>query len=229
MTACGKVLMLVARVRLMLPLAASSGGMLLLELWSSEDHTSSRPCFVEDGQTGSLHKCSSLESTAEEFVWDEDWAKNHQQPALVPWLPCLSTHEETLLTANHRCLRLELSQRWQNLTMAHWQHVIFGDESRFQLYLVDVRLSVRRLPCARFRQRCQAYRLQACSGLVHVCGVCHSGAKSPLVLRDRYFTGELYRGIFGMNWAVQSSVWATRPRILVNSAKPCRMNGQKSL
>ena len=38
-----------------------------------------------------------------------------------------------LLTANHRRLRLEWAQRWRNLTVAHWQHVIFGDESRFQL------------------------------------------------------------------------------------------------
>ena len=51
-----------------------------------------------------------------------------------------------LLTANHRRLRLEWAQRWRNLTVAHWQHVIFGDESRFQLYPVDGRLRVRRLP-----------------------------------------------------------------------------------
>ena len=51
-----------------------------------------------------------------------------------------------LLTANHRRLRLEWAQRWWNLTVAHWQHVIFGDESRFQLYPVDGRLRVHRLP-----------------------------------------------------------------------------------
>ena len=34
-----------------------------------------------------------------------------------------------LLTANHRRLRLEWAQRWRNLTVAHWQHVIFGDEA----------------------------------------------------------------------------------------------------
>ena len=38
---------------------------------------------------------------------------------------------KSLLTANHRCLRLEWAQKLQNLTVAHWQHVIFGDESRF--------------------------------------------------------------------------------------------------
>ena len=56
-----------------------------------------------------------------------------------------------LLTANHRRLRLEWAQRWRNLTVAHWQHVIFGAESRFQLYPVDGRLRVRRLPGERFR------------------------------------------------------------------------------
>ena len=105
-----------------------------------------------------------------------------------------------LLSANHHCLRLQWSQRWQNLTLANWQHVIFGDESRFQLYLVDGWLRVCRLPCARLRQRCQAYRVQAGRGLVNVCGVCQSGTKSHLVLRDRYFTDELYRGILGIQF-----------------------------
>ena len=63
-----------------------------------------------------------------------------------------------LLTANHRRLRLEWAQRWRNLTVAHWQHVIFGDESRIQLYPVDGRLRVRRLPGERFRPGCQAHR-----------------------------------------------------------------------
>ena len=65
-----------------------------------------------------------------------------------------------LLTANHRRFRLEWAHRWRNLTVAHWQHqqyVIFGDESRFQLYPVDGRLRVRRLPGARFRPGCQAH------------------------------------------------------------------------
>ena len=59
--------------------------------------------------------------------------------------------QKPLLTANHRHLLLEWAQRWWNLTVAHWQHVTFGDESRFQLYLVDGRLRVRRLPGERFR------------------------------------------------------------------------------
>ena len=100
-----------------------------------------------------------------------------------------------LLTTNHRRLRLEWAQRWRNLTVAHWQHVIFGDESRFQLYPVDGRLRVRRLPGERFRPGCQAHRVQAGGGSVHVWGAFHNSAKSPLVLPVGYLTGVLYRGI----------------------------------
>ena len=100
-----------------------------------------------------------------------------------------------LLTAKHRRLRLEWAQRWRNLAVAHWQHVIFGDESRFQLYPVDDRLRVRCLPGERFRPGCQAHRVQAGGGSVHVWGAFHNSAKSPLVLPDGYLTGVLYRGI----------------------------------
>ena len=102
---------------------------------------------------------------------------------------------KSLLTANHRRLRLEWAQRWRNLTVAHWQHVIFGDESRFPLYPVDGRLRVCRLPGERFRPGCQAHRVQAGVGSVHVWGAFHNSAKSPLVLPDGYLTGVLYRGI----------------------------------
>ena len=62
---------------------------------SSEDHTSSRPCFVQDGPTGSLHMGSGLDGADEEFVWHEGWTETPQQLALVPWLPCLNTHKES--------------------------------------------------------------------------------------------------------------------------------------
>ena len=69
--------------------------------------------------------------------------------------------------------------------MAQWQHVISGDESKFQLYLIDGRLRGHRLPGKRFQQRHQAYRVQAVGGLVNIWGAFHSGVKSPSVLRDR--------------------------------------------
>ena len=56
---------------------------------SLDHHTSSRPCFDEDGPTRSLCKCSGLDGADEEFVWHKGWPENHQYPAFVPWLPCL--------------------------------------------------------------------------------------------------------------------------------------------
>ena len=47
----------------------------------------------------------------------------------------------------------------------------------------------------RFRPGCQAHRVQAGGGSVHVWGTFHNSAKSPLVLPDGYLTGVLYRGI----------------------------------
>ena len=61
--------------------------------------------------------------------------------------------------------------------MAHWQHVIFHDESRFQLDSVDGRLRVCRLPGELASAMCQAYRVQAGGRSIHVCGAFHSGAK----------------------------------------------------
>ena len=103
---------------------------------------------------------------------------------------------KALLTANHCRFFLEWAQRWQNLTMVHSQHVIFEDESRFQLYPVDGRLRLHSSPGEHFQQRCQAYRVQAGGVSVNVWKAFHSGAKSPLVLPDRYLTSELCRGIF---------------------------------
>ena len=100
-----------------------------------------------------------------------------------------------LLTANHRCLRLEWAQRWRNLTVAHWQHVIFGDESSFQFYPEDGRLRGSCLPAEHFLPGCQAHWVQAGGGSVHVWGAFPNSAKSPLVLPDGYLTGVLYRGI----------------------------------
>ena len=54
---------------------------------------------------------------------------------------------------------------------------------------------VRRLPGERFRPGCQAHRVQAGGGSVHVWGAFHNSAKSPLVLPGGYLTGVHYRGI----------------------------------
>ena len=61
-----------------------------------------------------------------------------------------------MLTANHRRLCLDWAWSWQNLTAADWSHVIWGYESRFQLYPVDGHIRVRRLPRECFQEDCQA-------------------------------------------------------------------------
>ena len=91
-----------------------------------------------------------------------------------------------------------LTVRLRNLygmRAGRWQHVICSNESSFQLYPVDGRLRVHRLPNEHFQQRCQAYRVQAGGGSIHVWEAYNSGAKSSLVLPDRYFTSELHMGI----------------------------------
>ena len=128
-----------------------------------------------------------------EFVWAGRKTVNNR--LLSSGYHAYRPTRKPLLTANHHRLCLAWTQRWQNLTMAHWQHVIFGDESRFQHNPVDGRLRVHSLPGQRFQQRCKVYRVQTCGGSVHVWGAFYSGTKSPLVLPDRYLTSELSRGI----------------------------------
>ena len=93
--------------------------------------------------------------------------------------------KKPLLTADHRHLRLERPQRWRNLTMAHWQHVIFSDEARFQLYLVDGRCRAHRLPGEHFQKRCQAYRVQAGAGSDHTWGAFHCSAIASCATRKK--------------------------------------------
>ena len=54
---------------------------------------------------------------------------------------------------------------------------------------------VRGLPGECLQQSCQANKVEAGGESVHVWGAFNSGAKSPLVIPNRYLTGELYRGI----------------------------------
>ena len=75
-----------------------------------------------------------------------------------------------LLTASHRRLHLHVdwARRWQKLTVTAWCHVIWGDESRFQLYPVNGRMRVRRLLGVCFQKDCQAARFQTGGCSVHV-------------------------------------------------------------
>ena len=161
---------------------------------SLEDHTSSRPCFVEDGLTGSLHKWSGPRQRRWGICMQ--WGLARKPSTGGSGIQACRLTRKLLLTANYRRLHLGWAQRWQYLTMAHSQLVIFCDESRFQLYPVDGRLEVCRSPGECFRQRCQAYRLQSGGVSVHIWGAFHNGAKSYLVIPNWYLANELYRGHF---------------------------------
>ena len=152
MRICGKVLLLVTWV--WLPSTASSGGMLPLELW------------CQASPLGAPQKITSCQNHALfRMVWQDRFISARALTVQVRNLYGKRAGRKTIsnrllscgyhdyrptnkppMTTIHRRLCLEWAQRWQNLTMAHWQHVIFGDESRFHLYLVDVRLRIRPLP-----------------------------------------------------------------------------------
>ena len=102
-------------------------------------------------------------------------------------LVCRKTINIRLVAKGYHARRLCLDwvRRWQDLTLAAWTHAILGDESHFQLYPVDCRMRIRRLPRERLQQDCQAAMVQAAGGSVHVWGAFHRGAKSPPVLLDR--------------------------------------------
>ena len=199
--ALSKVLLLPVWVWLVLPSTAYSKGMLLLDLWCQASLQGLPETPRQDrALLGMVRQDRFLSARALTALMRNLYGMRAGRTTINNRLlsrgyRAYRPTTKPLLTANHRHLRLEWAQRWRNLTVTHWQHVIFGDESRFQLNPVDGRLRVRRLPCERFRPGCQAHRVQAGGGFVHVWGAFHNSAKSPLVLTDGYLTGVLYRDI----------------------------------
>ena len=186
--ALSKVLLLPVWVWLVLPSTAYSKGMLPLDLWCQ---ASLQGLPERQQHLGKTVHCWGWSDRIVSWVlgpWRRGWEICTEWGLVAQRLttdscPVVTGHRSTtkpLLTANHRRLRLEWAQRWRNLTVAPWQHVIFGDESRFQLYPVDGRLGVRRLPGERFRPGCQAHGVQAGDGSVHVWGAFRNSAK-PLL------------------------------------------------
>lgn len=119
------------------------------------------------------------------------------------------------LTPRHKRDRLAWARQYRNLTVQHWQHVIFGDESRFLLYPVDGRLRVRRRAGERLMDDCVQPRVAGGGGSVHVWGAICADGKSQLVILDQNVTGAVYtqildqnlvpwaRGLFGNNFRYQ--------------------------
>ena len=162
---CSKVLLLVAWVWLVLPYTASSGGMLPQELWyqASPRGLLWRPHLVKTlfrmVRRDRFISARALKARMRNLYRMRAGQKTINNRLSSRGYHAFRTARKPLLTANHCRLRLEWAPRWQNLTLVHWQHVIFGDESRFQIYPVDGRLKARRLLGGHIQQRCKAYKV----------------------------------------------------------------------
>jgi len=99
------------------------------------------------------------------------------------------------LTARHCASRLQWANRYSNLTVAHWNHVIFADESRFPLYPTDGRIRVRRRAGEQLLDENIQARIQGGGGSVHVWGAFCSTSVSTLVVLDQNVTGVVYEDI----------------------------------
>ena len=111
------------------------------------------------------------------------------------------------LMPRHKGLRLRFARAHRNLTVNHWRHVLFGDESRFLLNRVDGRVRVRRLQGEALHKDCILYAKAGGGGSVHVWGAFHAGGRSELVILDRNVTGVVYLNILRENllpWARQT-------------------------
>lgn len=86
-----------------------------------------------------------------------------------------------LLTQVHRQRRRQWARdhlRWQP---QHWNHVVFSDEARFQVYRHDGRIRVRRRVEELYHEECIEPRVQAGGGGITVWAAFHAGGKTDLV------------------------------------------------
>lgn len=108
------------------------------------------------------------------------------------------------LTARHRRARFAWAQQHQNLTVAHWQHVVFADESRFLVFPVDGRARVRRLAGEALLDQCTQDRVTGGGGSVHVWAAFCAHGRSRLVVLDQNVTAVRYMEILDQHllpWA----------------------------
>ena len=100
------------------------------------------------------------------------------------------------LQPRHRQHRRQWAEQYRNLTVAHWNHVIFADESRYMLYPVDGRLRVRRQVGERLNDENVQARVQGGGGSVHVWGAFCATGVSQLIVLDQNVNGARYREIY---------------------------------
>ena len=238
--ACGNMLLLVMWVWLMSPLTASSGGMLLLELWCQSSKSS--------GFFGRQHLVKTV------LCWG--WSKRIALSVLGPWRRIWGICMEWGLawkpwtTGSCPMVTMPIDQQGSPCWLPPSPSLLgVGAEVaepdngplaacnpwwRVQIPTSPGKwLTVCCLPGEWFQQRCSAYRVQAGGGSVYVWGAFYSGAKSPLVLPDRHLTDELCRRIlrntllplarqhFGNNYRCQDdNAIPHRARVVLDFLQP---------
>src|SRR6056300_953389 len=97
------------------------------------------------------------------------------------------------LTAERKRQRRQWAQNHKNLQQRHWRHVLFSDESRFQLHRVDGRVRVRQEQGQRFQEDYILPTVAHGGGSVHVWGAIHyDGSRTDLVILDRNVNADSY-------------------------------------
>ncbi|GBN92603.1 hypothetical protein AVEN_142238-1 [Araneus ventricosus] len=88
----------------------------------------------------------------------------------------------SLLTKDHRQLRLQWARKHRDWTMDEWKTVAWSDESRFLIHHVDVRVSVRRLPGEQLLPSYTAGHKQADGGGIMLWGTFSWADLGPVVV-----------------------------------------------
>ena len=182
--ALSKVLLLPVWVWPVLPSTAYSKGMLSLDLWCQ----ASLQGLPERQHLGKTVHCWGWSDRIVSWVlrpWRRGWEICTEWGLVAQRL----TTDSFPVVIGH--IDPQRSPCWLPTTVVSaW---------RFQLYPVEGRLRVRRLPGERFRPGCQAHRVQAGGGSVHVWGAFHKRGFGAIVeirgQNHHQLTGVLYRGI----------------------------------
>lgn len=96
------------------------------------------------------------------------------------------------LTQRNRVLRLAWAREHSNLTIHHWRHVVFTDESRVTLDARDGRQRVRRIRGQPLQEADIQRMRQGSGGSVHIWGAIHYGGKSELRILVETVNGARY-------------------------------------